>query len=219
MIKTIKRKTIKSLRHLAYISLRAGPLRHLHLTQSKTITHVSLSQNKTTQCSHPPSRTTQPLPGPEPSRHLHLTQSKTITHISLSQSKTFHGTTPRCLPLMGGGERALSSSLAITAPLTHGQPRGGSGGGGRRREGRSGSEKVLADVGNAQPLSPSLSLMGALGSPGVVRGAGAGDISLGTNTGMPSLSQVLTAYIVGLFCVYTRSLLTLVRECRRCSRC
>jgi hypothetical protein len=105
MIKTIKRKTIKSLRHLAYISLRAGPLRHLHLTQSKTITHVSLSQNKTTQCSHPPSRTTQPLPGPEPSRHLHLTQSKTITHISLSQSKTFHGTTPRCLPLMGGGER------------------------------------------------------------------------------------------------------------------
>jgi hypothetical protein len=215
MIKTIKRKTIKSLRHLAYISLRAGPLRHLHLTQSKTITHVSLSQNKTTQCSHPPSRTTQPLPGPEPSRHLHLTQSKTITHISLSQSKTFHGTTPRCLPLMGGGEREHCLPL-LRSPR---RSPTGSRGGGRRREGRSGSEKVLADVGNAQPLSPSLSLMGALGSPGVVRGAGAGDISLGTNTGMPSLSQVLTAYIVGLFCVYTRSLLTLVRECRRCSRC
>ena len=109
--KTIKRKNIKCWQHLAYISLRAGPLRHLHLTQSKTITHislragplrhlhltqsktithVSLSQNKTTQCSHPHSRTTRPLLGPEPSRHLHLTQSKTITHISLRAIPSRH---------------------------------------------------------------------------------------------------------------------------------
>ena len=162
-----------------------------------------------------PSRTIKtPASDSEQDHHTHLSLAEQDVSWSKSTLSPSYG--------VGGGGGALSPSLAITTPLSHGQPRGGRGGGGRGREGRSGSEKVLEEDGKAsegEPLSPSLSLMGALGSPGGARGAGAGDVGLGSNTRMPSLSQVLTAYIVGLFCVYTRPLLTLVRECRRCPRC